>query len=55
MKFGLLKPTCNINTVADGRGGIFTWVPKDDIKEFIRRKRDYVISPEKYKDKIIKE
>lgn len=33
-KFEILKPTCNIQTVLDGRGGIFTWVPKDDIKEF---------------------
>jgi len=33
-KFELLKPSCNLQTVFDGRGGIFTWVPKDDIKEF---------------------
>ncbi len=33
-KFGLLKPNCNINTVIDGRGGIFTWTPETDIKEF---------------------
>lgn len=34
MKYGLIKPSCNIATVTDGRGGIFTWVPKEDIKEF---------------------
>jgi len=33
-KFELLKPSCNLQTVFDGRGGIFTWVPKDAIKEF---------------------
>lgn len=33
-RYGLIKPSCNISTVTDGRGGIFTWVPKDDIKEF---------------------
>ena len=27
-------PTCNVDTVKDGRGGIFTWVPQDAIKEF---------------------
>ena len=32
--YGLLKPICNLETVVDGRGGIFTWVPKKDIKEF---------------------
>lgn len=30
----ILRPTCNIETLRDGRGGIFTWVPEDDIKEF---------------------
>jgi mannose-6-phosphate isomerase-like protein (cupin superfamily) len=33
-KFKLIKPSCNLQTVFDGRGGIFTWVPKDAIKEF---------------------
>lgn len=33
-KYGLLTPSCNINTVVDGRGGIFTWNPKEPIKEF---------------------
>jgi mannose-6-phosphate isomerase-like protein (cupin superfamily) len=30
----VLGPSCNPTTVYDGRGGIFTWVPEDDIKEF---------------------
>ena len=30
----LFIPTCNIDTVKDGRGGIFTWVPQDKIMEF---------------------
>lgn len=30
----ILSPTCNIETVRDGRGGIFTWVPKDALVEF---------------------
>jgi len=33
-KFKLLKPTCNLQTVFDGRGGIFTWIPQENIKEF---------------------
>lgn len=33
-KFKLIKPSCNLETVLDGRGGIFTWVPEKDIKEF---------------------
>jgi len=33
-KYGLLRPACNIETVLDGRGGIFTWVPKEPIMEF---------------------
>ena len=28
-----LIPTCNLNTVKDGRGGIFTFYPKDPIVE----------------------
>lgn len=27
-------PSCNVETVKDGRGGIFTWVPQDLIMEF---------------------
>ncbi len=34
MKIEILKPTCNPDTVRDGRGGIFTWVPQDKIAEF---------------------
>lgn len=34
MKYELLKPTCNLQTVFDGRGGIFTWVPQDPILEY---------------------
>jgi len=37
MKFGdisILRGECNVSTVKDGRGGIFTWVPKQPIKEF---------------------
>lgn len=30
----VLHPSCNIKTLLDGRGGIFTWVTEDDIKEF---------------------
>ena len=30
----LLPGNCNPETVSDGRGGIFSWVPEDDIKEF---------------------
>ena len=30
----LLPGNCNPATVSDGRGGIFSWVPEDDIKEF---------------------
>lgn len=30
----LFFPSCNVETVKDGRGGIFTWVPQDVIKEF---------------------
>ncbi|MCX6742166.1 MAG: cupin domain-containing protein [Candidatus Pacearchaeota archaeon] len=33
-KFKLIKPSCNLQTVFDGRGGIFTWVPEVAIKEF---------------------
>jgi mannose-6-phosphate isomerase-like protein (cupin superfamily) len=30
----LYFPSCNVDTVRDGRGGIFTWVPQDLIMEF---------------------
>ncbi len=30
----ILYPSCNLMTVSDGRGGIFTWVPKEPIVEF---------------------
>lgn len=34
MKIKKLDPSCNLSTVRDGRGGIFTFVPKDPIVEF---------------------
>lgn len=34
MKIEILRPSCNLDTVRDGRGGIFTWVPQDKIAEF---------------------
>lgn len=33
-KLEILYPSCNPNTLWDGRGGIFTWVPPDPILEF---------------------
>jgi len=30
----ILDSTCNISTVKDLRGGIFTWIPKEPIVEF---------------------
>lgn len=30
----LLRPSCDTKTLLDGRGGIFTWVPPDAIREF---------------------
>jgi len=30
----ILSSICNPSTIMDGRGGIFTWIPKDKIKEF---------------------
>ncbi len=30
----LLHPSCNILTLTDGRGGIFTWLPQDPLVEF---------------------
>jgi mannose-6-phosphate isomerase-like protein (cupin superfamily) len=34
MRIEVLRPTCNLDTVRDGRGGIFTWVPPEPIVEF---------------------
>jgi mannose-6-phosphate isomerase-like protein (cupin superfamily) len=34
MKLEILRPSCNIDTVKDGRGGIFTWLPQEPILEF---------------------
>ena len=34
LKVTRLIPSCNINTVKDGRGGIFTFIPKDPVVEF---------------------
>ncbi len=34
MSIKVLHPSCNLETVRDGRGGIFTWVPKEPIVEF---------------------
>jgi len=31
----ILKPSCNMSTVIDGRGGIFNWNPDKDIKEIV--------------------
>ena len=33
-KVEILKPECNLETVRDGRGGIFTWIPDEPIVEF---------------------
>ena len=34
MKIQRIFPTANLDTVKDGRGGIFTFIPKDPIVEF---------------------
>ena len=34
MKIQKLNPECNLATVRDGRGGIFTFYPKDPVVEF---------------------
>lgn len=34
MKIEKIEPTCNLDTVRDGRGGIFTFIPKEPIVEF---------------------
>ena len=33
-KVEILKPQCNLETVRDGRGGIFTWIPDEPLVEF---------------------
>ena len=36
-KFGnieILTPSCNLTTIQDGRGGIFTWLPNEPLLEF---------------------
>tara|TARA_Y100001968_G_scaffold30977_1_gene23845 strand:+ start:2836 stop:3246 length:411 start_codon:yes stop_codon:yes gene_type:complete len=33
-KVQILRPQCNLETVKDGRGGIFTWIPDEPIVEF---------------------
>jgi mannose-6-phosphate isomerase-like protein (cupin superfamily) len=30
----ILYPSCNLTTVSDGRGGIFTWIPQEPLVEF---------------------
>jgi mannose-6-phosphate isomerase-like protein (cupin superfamily) len=34
MTVKILLPTCNLETIRDGRGGIFTWLPEEPILEF---------------------
>ncbi len=34
MAIKVLHPTCNLDTIKDGRGGIFTWIPHEPIVEF---------------------
>ncbi len=34
MAIELVKPSCNLNTIKDGRGAIFSYVPKRPILEF---------------------
>jgi len=34
MRIEKLVPSCDLSTVRDGRGGIFTFIPKDPIVEF---------------------
>lgn len=33
-QYGRLESTFNLDTILDGRGGIFTWVPRENIREF---------------------
>lgn len=30
----ILDPSCDLSTIEDGRGGIFTWLPKEPLLEF---------------------
>ena len=34
MSIKVIQPFCNLETIRDGRGGIFTWLPKEPIVEF---------------------
>ena len=34
MTVKILYPKCNLETVRDGRGGIFTWLPEEPLLEF---------------------
>ena len=34
MKIQRFEPTCNLDTVRDSRGGIFTWIPSEPILEW---------------------
>ena len=34
MAVTIIMPTCNLETVKDRRGGIFTWLPKEPLVEF---------------------
>ncbi len=34
MAIKILQPICNLETVRDGRGGIYTWLPNEPIVEF---------------------
>ena len=34
MTVKILYPECNLDTVRDGRGGIFTWIPEEPLLEF---------------------
>ena len=33
-KIEILRPKCNLETVRDGRSGIFTWIPDEPLVEF---------------------
>jgi dTDP-4-dehydrorhamnose 3,5-epimerase-like enzyme len=34
MKIKIVKPSCNLNTIKDGRGGIFSYIPEAPIHEW---------------------
>jgi mannose-6-phosphate isomerase-like protein (cupin superfamily) len=34
MAIEIFNPTCNLNTIKDGRGAIFSWVPEEKIAEW---------------------